>query len=110
MKLSDHIKLQNFIYDHNSLKGNLPLPLKDSFKIAADTYTFNTRGASQNKMILPKARTQFYGINSIKYQSAAFWNIIVSVFPDEKFHLQSKSICKKIIAKYLIDEYDKPQT
>ena len=110
LKLSDHIKLQNFIYVHNSLKGNLPLPLKDSFKIAADTYTFNTRGASQNKMVLPKARTQYYGINSIKYQSAAFWNIIVSVFPDEKFHLQSKSICKKIIAKYLIDEYDKPQT
>jgi hypothetical protein len=106
LKLSDHIKLQNFIYVHNSLKGNLPLPLKDSFKIAADTYSFNTRGASQNKMILPKARTQYYGINSIKYQSAAFWNIVVSVFPDEKFHLRSKSFCKKIIAKYLIDEYE----
>ena len=85
------------------------MALKNSFQITADTYSFNTRGASQYKLVLPKARTQNYGINSIKYQSAAFWNIIVSVFPKEKFHLKSKPICKKIILKYLFDGYGTPQ-
>ena len=80
LKFSDQIKLQNFIFVHNSLKGNLPSSLKDSFQITADTHSFNTRGASQFKMKLPKARTM-YGINSIKYQSAAFWNIAVNLFP-----------------------------
>ena len=110
LKISDHIKLQNFLYVHNSLKGYLPLPLKNSFNVAADTYSVNTRGASQYKILLPKARTQNYGINSIQYQSAAYWNIIVSTFPDEKFQLKSRSVCKKIVTKYLIDGYNISQT
>ena len=105
LKFSDHINLQNFFFVHDSLKGSLPLALKDSFQLAQDTYSYNTRGASQFKMVLPKARTQVYGIKSIKYQSAAFWNMIISLLPREELHLQGKSICKKIITKYFLDSY-----
>ena len=109
LKITDHVKLQNFLFVHDSLFGILPKVLKNSFQIAADLYNHDTRAASQNKMVLPKARTQNYGINSIKYQSVAFWNTMVSVYPEEKFQLKSKSICKKNITKYFVDNYYTPQ-
>ena len=106
LKLTDHVKIQNIIYVFNSLKGDLPLALKDSFKTAAEVYSYTTRSASQYKIILPKARTQNYGINSIRYRSAACWNAIVSAFPNEKFHLQSRLVCIKHVSKYFIDTYN----
>ena len=108
LKLSDYVKLQNFNYVHNALNNNLPESLKGSFTIADDTLIFNTRGASEietPKIRLPKVRTQCYGINSIKYQSAGFWNIITSQFPDTQLQLQSKYICKNKVTKYLLDQY-----
>ena len=109
LKISDHVKLQNFLFVHNALKGDIPLPLNNYFQIAAESYPINTRGASQHKLLLPKARTQNYGINSIKYRSTAFWNYMVSLIPEEKFHLQSRYVCKKSITKYLIDTYQNIQ-
>ena len=106
LKLTDYVKLQNFCYVHNSINGNLPASLRNSFTIAADTHNQNTRGASQFKMLQPKARTQPFGINSIKYQAAGFWNIVANASPEEKFHLQSMSMCKKKVKKYLIDQYN----
>ena len=105
LKISDHIKLQNFLFVHNALRGDLPLPLKNSFQIAAETHSLNTRGALQHKLLLPKARTQNYGLNSIKYKSAAFWNYIAGILPDKNFYLQTRNVCKKGITKYLIDTY-----
>ena len=110
LKLTDYVKLQNFYYVHNSINKNLPIPLINSFKIAADTYTHDTRGASQCKLLLPKAKTQSYGINSINYQSVGFWNTIVNEFPEENFLLQSKSMCKKKVTTYLINQYNTPQS
>ena len=46
-----------------------------------------------------------YGLNSIRYQSASFWNLMVSKFPKEKFNDQSKYSCKKVLSKHLIDGY-----
>ena len=106
LKLTDHVKIQNIIYVLNSLKGDLPLALKDSFKTAAEVYTYTTRSASQYKIILPKVRTQNYGINSIKYRSAACWNAIVTAFPNDKFHLKSKSVCIKHVSNYFVDTYN----
>ena len=105
LKISDQLKIQNFLIVHNSLNGHLPLPLKDSFQIAAETHSINTRGALRHKLLLPKARTQNYGINSIKYQSAAYWNYIVNLSPEEKFYNKSRNTCKKSITKNLIDKY-----
>ena len=105
LKFCDQIKLQNFSHVHDSLKGNLPLTLSDSFQVLTDIYSYNTRGASLFKIALPKARTQTYGINSITYQSAAIWNSMVSVFPEKKFQVESKPVCKKTITKFLVDSY-----
>ena len=105
LKLSDHVKIQNFYFVHNSLKGTLPTALKNHFQVAADNHSQNTRGASQYKLTLPKARTLSYGINSIIYQATAFWNTIVSELPEEKFQQQSKFVCHKIIKQHILDTY-----
>ena len=103
LKLEDHVNLQNFLFVHNSLNGSLPLPLLDCFEVASDT--FNSRGSLQSKIVLPKVRTVNYGLNSIRYRSASFWNLMVSKFPKEKFNDQSKYSCKKVLSKHLIDGY-----
>ena len=103
LKLEDHVNLQNFLFVHNSLNGSLPFPLLDCFEVASDT--FNSRGSLQSKIVLPKVRTVNYGLNSIRYRSASFWNLMVSKFPKEKFNDQSKYSCKKVLSKHLIDGY-----
>ena len=62
LKLTDQIRLENFYLVQNDLKGELPTPLLDTFKIIADTHDHNTRGSAQHKLSLPKIRTQAYGI------------------------------------------------
>ena len=83
LKLTDHVNLQNFLFVHSTLKGSLPLPLIDSFEVATDS--FNSRGSLQSKIVLPKVRTVNYGLNSILYRSASFWNLMVSKFPKEVY-------------------------
>ena len=106
LKISDHVRLQNFLYVHDSLNGSLPKALKNSFQITADLYNHDTRSASHYKIVLPKARTLNYGIFSIKYQASAIWNTMASLYPDEKLHNKSKGFCKKIITKYYVDNYN----
>ena len=109
LKLTDHVKIQNFIYVHNSLKGNIPEALKNSFQTSDNIFSYNTRAPKyQHNMKLPKARTQPYGLNSIKYCSAAQWNVIVNTFPEETFHLQSINVCKRKIIRHFIDGYHSP--
>ena len=105
LKLSDHVKLQNFLYVHNSINGTLPVALRNSFQMTADIHDFNTRGSAQCKVILPKARTLNYGLNCINYQSSASWNLFMNIFCDKNLHRERKSTCTKVITKYFLDSY-----
>ena len=104
LKLSDHIKLENFIFAHNSLSNNLPIPLRGSVQLVDTLHdtSSKTRGATLHKMVLPKVRTS-YGLNSIKYRTPATWNLILNVLP--KAHSVSKATCKKDITEYFISSY-----
>ena len=106
LKLSDHVKVENVVYVHNSLKGGLPLPLKNTFDLIPDIQLPNTRGASLFKVSLPKVRTINYGIRSVNYRAAAAWNTSVISFPKKKLYEQSKSSCKRSITNKLIDNYN----
>ena len=75
LKFNDNIKLLNFLYVHDSIKGNLPTVLLDSFKPVHNIHNYNTRGAFQNLISLPKINTQVCGLKSVKYQSSKIWNI-----------------------------------
>ena len=102
LKFSDHVKLDNIIYVHNSLRANLPTPLRDSFNLAPESTT--TRGALMHKLVLPKVRT-LYGLNSVTYRSTAAWNYILSVLPHSKVQSVSKATCKENINEYFINSY-----
>ena len=104
LKVSDHINLQNFLFVYNSLGDNLPLPFKDFFTIAAETHSHETR-LSQHSIVLPKVRTLNYGLHSIRYRAAAFWNLMKSHFPKENFQKMSKSKCLKKIKNFLFEGY-----
>ena len=105
LKLSDQVKLQNFLYVHNSLNNKVPKSLKNSFTFMTESCPY-TRSTIQNKMALPKVRTLAYGLNSIRYRSVAMWNVISNDFPMGCPHLISISLCKKQVTKSLIDGYN----
>ena len=105
LKLSDHVKLQNFLYVHNSINGSLPEALRNSFQMTSAIHDFDTRGSSQCKVILPKVRTLNYGLNSINYKSAASWNLFMTIFCDKNLHRERRTICTKLITKYFLDSY-----
>ena len=105
LKLGDHVKLQNFLYVHNSLNNQVPEPLKDAFTFMTERCSA-TRSTVKNKLALPKVRTLPYGLNSIKYRSVAIWNVAANDFPLSSPHLKSISLCKKQFIKYLIDGYN----
>ena len=65
-KLCGSIKLQNFLYVTNSINGNLPSTLKDTFTFTKNAHKDNTRGTAQHQMVMPKVKTLIYGIRSIK--------------------------------------------
>ena len=102
LKLSDYINLMNFLYIKDSINGNLPCVFNNTFQLSRNLHTYYTRGASQFKINLPKVKTEAYGIKSITYQSAHFWNYMINIFPEKKLHQQSKAVCKKILTNYLL--------
>ena len=105
LKLSDNIKLMDFLYVVDNIKGNLPCVFNDTLQFSRNIHTYHTRGASQYKIILPKVKTETYGIKSITYQSAHFWNYIINIFPEKKLHQQSKAVCKKFVTNSLLQNY-----
>lgn len=105
IKFTDHIKLENFLYAHSSLKGNVPSPLKNQFSVRADHFDPHTRGSALTKLILPKVRTQNFGIYSIKYRATAYWNLIMGNIPDNKFIDLTRNTVKNKISSYFIDIY-----
>ena len=108
IKLSDHVRLQNFLHVHRDLKENsLPPSLRNSFNIINDNHQYpNTRLTSNFKLVLPKVRTTNYGINSITYGSVCDWKLFTNLDTSKKFHEASKFICKKILMKHFMDTYN----
>ena len=105
IKFTDQIKLENFLYAHSSLQGNVPLPLKNQFLVTTDHREPHTRGASLTKLILPKVKTQNYGIYSIKYKATAYWNLIMGKIPENSFIKVTKTTVKEKLTQYFTDIY-----
>ena len=97
LKLSDHVRLQNFLHVHRDLKENsLPPSLRNSFNITNANHLYpNTRLTSNLKIVLPRVRTTNYGLNSITYRSVFDWNSLTNLDLSMKFHKSSKFICKR---------------
>ena len=105
LKLTDIVQLNNFLLVHDHYHNNLPAIFNNMFSYTKDLHSHNTRGSKQQNICFPKVNTQTYGINSIKYQSIKFWNTINKTLPNDKLPLKKKSHCKKIISKYILNNY-----
>ena len=105
VKFTDNVKLLNFLYVYDSINGNLPSSLNYNFKPVHSIHSYNTRGSAQNQLILPKARTQVYGLNSIKYKSTHTWNTMIKKYSKIDFLKESRTFCKKFINKISLENY-----
>ena len=106
LKLSDHIKLQNFLYVYDTIKCNLPSVLNNNYRFIHDVHDYNTRSAHTNQVFLPKAKTIIYGIMSVSFQSGLYWNEIIKLYPNIDFMNKSKSFCKKFITNHILQSYN----
>ena len=105
LKFEDNIKIQNFLYVHDSLKGTLPSVHNNIFEANKDIHNYPTTCSNQHQLALDKVKTQTFGINSIKYQATTFWNEIVNKFPEENLQNQNRKICKAFLTEYLQSLY-----
>ena len=103
LKLTDNIILQNFLYAHDSLKGNLARAILG--KLALVNTVNNTRNETYFQLERIRSKTILYGTNSIRLKSIEVWNFINRMFHSQKLYEKSRAVCKKFVKKFLIDRY-----
>ena len=103
LKLEDNINLQNFLFAHDTIKNNLPIPLQGQLNVVDTVH--NTRNQELHQFDIPTTKTIIYGTNSIKTKSVQIWNTLNRVHHLKKLHEVSRSINKSFIKKYLIEQY-----
>ena len=103
LKLADNVNLQNFVFAHDSLNNNLPTSLTGQLTFVDTIH--NLRNETYLQLNRPYSKTILYGSRSIKSMSVDIWNFINKHFYAEKLHEKSKSVCKKIVNKFLLDRY-----
>ena len=103
LKLKDNINIQNFLFAHDSIKNNLPIPLLNQL-FFVDT-GHDTRNEDFYQLKKPPTRTITYGTNSIKSKSVEIWNTINRHHFNKKLHEKSRASCMLFAKKYFIDQY-----
>ena len=103
LKFSDGIKLQNFLFAHDTLKGNVPTKLCNWLNFIDAKYV------KQNPLhlVVPKIRTVTCGENSIRYKASKIWNEIVTKYSsiNLNFVRKNRQQCKKILIKHFLSTY-----
>ena len=75
LKTSDYIKKLNcFFFARDVLTKSTIPSLQNYFNKSENLHHHNTRHAKQNSVILTQRSTDFYGIKSIRHESALAWN------------------------------------
>ena len=70
LKLSDNIRLQNFLYVLDDINNNLPPSLNNTFQLASTSHDYATRSSFHCKVRIPAVRTTVYGLRS---QNHCIW-------------------------------------
>ena len=107
LKLTDIIKLQNFLYVYDSFSSNIPSSLRNTFSFVNTRHGHHTRINQQKCVNLPISKTIEYGINSICGQSARIWNSLqVTLFKDVgMFPQQTRNKYKQNIISHFMKSY-----
>lgn len=104
LKFQDFVNFRNFNYIRDSLNKTGPQVFHNSLTPLNQLHLHSTRGATNNSVHIPQVRTAFYGINSIKYQSAVLWNNTQNTFNID-FVTSSYPKCKKILFQHYLSCY-----
>ena len=105
LKFGDSIKLSNFLFAHDNIKGNLPISLYDSVTLVDTRHQHNTRNQDFKQLNIPTVRTKTSGTNSIKFKSVNIWNEINKKLLEKQFIHQKRGFCKSIVKNYFIKGY-----
>ena len=105
MKFGDSIKLSNFLYVHDNIKGNLPTTLCAGITLLDRKHSQITRNQKGNQVNIPTVRTKTSGANSIKSKSVNTWNDLNKLFIKKQFVNQKRNFCKSLIKCYCINGY-----
>ena len=105
LKFADNIKLSNFLFAHDNIKGNLPTSLCDSITLVDTRHLHKTRNRQFKQLNIPTVRTVTSGIKSIKNKSVSIWNEINKLFLTKHFIHQKRSFCKSFLKEYFIKGY-----
>ena len=80
LKISDNIRLQNFLFVYDDLHGSLPSALNNTFKLTASLHAYVTRGTVMYQVKPPAAKTTVFGLRRIKFQPCQDWNFFIHQF------------------------------
>ena len=69
LKFGDSIKLSNFLYAHDNIKGYLPTTLCAGITLLDSKHSQITRNQKGNQVNIPTVRTKTSGANSINSKS-----------------------------------------
>ena len=105
LTFEDTIKVNNYLYVHNSMSRRLPLALRNNFKYLHDNHNHYTRSATDHCVCLPKYCTTIYGIHSITDQAARIWNHLQVNRASYNLHLLSREVCKVKLKAHFIQSY-----
>ena len=104
IKFQDNVKINNYLYVHNSINRNLPLAPTQKFHYLHENHSQHTRQSVKQCIKLPIARTS-YGLYSIDSSSARIWNYYQIQHHKENLHLSSPFSCKKKLTSYILSTY-----
>ena len=105
LKLSDNIRLHNFLYVLDDINNNLPPSLNNTFQLASISHDHTTHSSSRYTVRIPAVKNTVHGLRSIKFQACHDWNFFNSHFKNESLHTKSKSFYKNSISKFLLQSY-----
>ena len=105
LKLTDNIKLNNFLFVLDEINDTLPPALRDAFQLTAHCHDYSTRSTTQHKVNIPSVKTTIYGLRSITFQSSHEWNFFINHFNDKFLHTKSKTVCKKMLSDFFLESY-----
>ena len=103
LKLCDIVSLQNFLFAHDSLRGNLPMSLTGRFTLVNTVN--NTRNEMYQQVNRDRSNTVTYGSFSIKSRSIDIWNSINKLFYNENLKQQKRFYCKRKVTNFLLERY-----
>ena len=76
LKLHDllHLKLMSFVYE--SVHKISPICFHNFFRFLESVHQFGTRQSGKDDIFIPQKNTSQYGLRSIRYYGAKYWNKI----------------------------------